>query len=278
MHSYRLSLRSNFSLVKTVESHGWVQLEPWRWDGACLSRKDSIGPWHGAISVRQISDKVLQIDTSCAAESDVLELVSRWLSLDWDPTRFDALAREVDPTISDFLSAGGGRFLRGSCFYEDIVKTICTINTTWSQTKNMVTELVKLDEGRFPSPRLLGEIGFEKVGQACKLGFRAQTIANATRDLIEGDMLATDGNVTEKQVSYADLIAIKGIGPYSAAHCMVLLHDFSQLPIDSEVTAYLLEIGIEPSSAERYFSHWEDYQFLGYKLGRIVARKNWIGD
>ncbi|MEQ5817679.1 hypothetical protein J3362_19350 [Marinobacter sp. NFXS11] len=142
----------------------------------------------------------------------------------------------------------------------------------------MVAELVNLAEGCFPSPLVLQGVGFERVGRACKLGFRAQTIANATNDLIENEMLSVNGDADEKLISYADLIAIKGIGPYSAAHCMVLLHDFSQLPIDSEVTAYLLELGVEPSSAERYFSHWEDYPFLGYKLGRIVARKNWIGD
>jgi len=278
MPSYRLQCHSAFSLTKTVKSHGWVQLEPWRWDGIYLSREDTIGPWQGSISVHQISETVLQIDTDFWVGSEVTALVKRWLSLDWDAGPFQALASEVDPAISEFLSAGGGRLLRGSCFYEDLVKTICTINTTWGQTKSMVSALVNLGEGRFPSPRLLLDIGFENVGQACKLGFRAQTLANATSRLMQEDKLTDDGSADEKQISYADLVAIKGIGPYSAAHCMVLLHDFSQLPIDSEVTAYLLESGIQPSSAEEHFSHWKDFPFLGYKLGRIVAKKNWIGD
>jgi hypothetical protein len=40
-------------------------------------------------------------------------------------------------------------------------------------------------------------------------------------------------------MDHAHLIGLKGIGPYAAAHCRLLLHDFSRIPIDSSVVAYL---------------------------------------
>ncbi len=278
MPSYELNCSFTFSLQKTVESHGWVQLEPWRWDGKTLSRKDTIGSWQGTICVSQVSETELRIVTDSNPPPGVTALVERWLSLDWDAARFHALATEVNPEIAAFLNAGGGRLLRGSCFYEDLVKTICTINTTWAQTKNMVAQLVNVGGGCFPSPRALLDVGFENIGQSCKLGFRTQTLENATRILMETGRLFPDGTADESRISYQDLLTVNGIGPYSAAHCMVLLHDFSHLPIDSEVTAYLKKTGVEPSNAKEHFSRWGKYPFLGYKLGRIVAGKNWIGD
>jgi hypothetical protein len=39
------------------------------------------------------------------------------------------------PTLSIVISErGGGRMLRGSCFYEDFIKTVLTINANWSAT------------------------------------------------------------------------------------------------------------------------------------------------
>lgn len=278
MPVYQLHCPSIFSLKETVESHGWFELEPWRWDGEFLSRKDTVGTWHGTITVQQVSGYELRVYTDSEAPIEILGLVNRWLSIDWDTTAFQSLVTQINPSIAAFLNAGGGRLLRGSCFYEDLVKTICTINTKWFQTRKMLERLVEIGGGYFPSPKLLLDFGFQQIGDRCKLGFRAHTLENAIQSLMVTGKLFPDGTADESRISYSDLIEIKGIGPYAAAHCMVLLHDFNHIPIDSEVTAYLLRIGVDPSEAKQYFSHWGEYPFLGYKLGRIVEGKNWAGD
>ena len=86
-----------------------------------------------------------------------------------------------------------------------------------------------------------------------------------------------DASARENQATHDYLLSLKGIGPYSAAHVMMLMRDFSTVPVDSEVSAYLRKRGLDPKSAQEAFQHWSKYRFLGYKLRRMVDRENWIG-
>ncbi len=62
---------------------------------------------------------------------------------------------------------------------------------------------------------------------------------------------------------------LRGIGPYVASHLVMLLHDFSRIPVDWAVSRYCKErFGIEPPEIESYFADWGEYRFLGYRLGR----------
>ena len=81
---------------------------------------------------------------------------------------------------------GGGRMLRCSFFYEDFVKTVLTINTSWSSTCRMAAALVaEPGEGAFPGPDALLDYGEERLRERAKLGFRAATVVSATRRLQE---------------------------------------------------------------------------------------------
>ena len=76
--------------------------------------------------------------------------VGCWLSADWEP----APAIAAQPDAAALIERGGGRMLRGSCFYEDFVKTLLTINANWSATCRMAAALVsEPGEGTFPTPR-----------------------------------------------------------------------------------------------------------------------------
>jgi N-glycosylase/DNA lyase len=262
----------------TVESHGWCQLAPWQWDGNCLERKARIEGAEEWIRVQQPAFNHLLIETSSSSEAGVKELVSRWLHLDWNPSEFLALCEINDPAIGQFVRSGGGRFLRGDTFFEDLIKTVCTINTTWRQTKTMVASIVCLGNGLFPTPLEIQKIGPERLAKECKLGFRAKTVDTITAQLLNDEAVQIDGSVRRGSITYDYLISLKGIGPYSAAHTMMLLRDFSTLPVDSEVSAYLREWGLDPNDAQNAFKHWGEYRFLGYKLKRIIDKQNWIGD
>jgi hypothetical protein len=74
--------------------------------------------------------------------------------------------------------------------------------------------------------------------------------------------------------AWADyLLSLKGIGPYTAAHCRILLHDFSRIPVDSVATAYLRErYGCDPAAFAADRSSWADYLALGYTLARLSEK------
>jgi hypothetical protein len=58
----------------------------------------------------------------------------------------------------------------------------------------------------------------------------------------------------------------------------MLEHDFSHIPVDSEVSKYCEEkYLLKPDQVAGFFESWGDYRFLGYKLSRIVDQRNWIG-
>jgi N-glycosylase/DNA lyase len=273
-----MELAQPVSLNLTVESHGWYQLSPWRWGGNLLERTSMIGGEKEWVRIQQPHLQRLDIETSSANTDIVSERVTRWLNLDWDPSEFLGLCDINDPSISSLVRMGGGRFLRGDTFFEDLIKTVCTINTTWKQTNGMVASIVCLGNEVFPAPTTVQEIGPERLSAECKLGFRARTVANITDQMLSDDVIRSDGSARFGLITFDYLTSLKGIGPYAAAHTMMLLRDFSTLPVDSEVSAYLRLRGIDPKNAQSEFSHWGDYRFLGYKLRRIVERSNWTGE
>jgi len=280
MKTHRLSmeLMHPVSLKLTVESHGWYQLSPWRWDGNLLERTSVIGGEKEWIRIQQPHLQRLDIETSSANTDVVIERVTRWLHLDWNPAEFLALCDMNDRAIGDFIRSGGGRFLRCDTFFEDFIKTVCTINTTWKQTKKMLSSIVCLGDGLFPQPIELQEIGPIRLAEECKLGFRARTVDTVTTQLLTDNAIKVDGSARAGFVTYEYLNSLKGIGPYSASHAMMLIRDFSTLPVDSEVSAYLRDSGLDPNDAQNIYKQWGEYRFLGYKLKRIIANKNWIGN
>ena len=63
---------------------------------------------------------------------------------------------------------------------------------------------------------------------------------------------------------------MSGIGPYAAAHCRVLLHDFSRIPVDSSVLAYLhAQYGCDAAEFAAGRPEWGAYLALGYRMVRL---------
>jgi len=286
---YRIHITCRFptSLLHTVTSHGWVNLAPWSWD----VDKEELARIERLPNGKLVPVKVTQsaprsflihlyTDGPTAFElKDIETTVKHWLSDDWDPRPAISMATSLDSRIARFIQQGGGRFLRGSTFYEDFVKTVCTINTNWPSTIRMVSSLVnRLGEGGFPTPLEITSYGEDFLRKELRLGFRSRVIVESSRHLLEKGFIDDRGNLVRRDLKFEDLIALRGIGPYSANHLMMLVHDFGYIPIDSEVTRYCREhYDVEPGEIETFFHRWEKYRFLGYKLSRIVDDTNWIG-
>jgi N-glycosylase/DNA lyase len=267
-----LSLRWPVDLRLTVASHGWAHLAPWCWDPETgrLGRQERIGDLLGRIEVAQRDPASMVVaweGFDAAALREIRKRVCRWLSTEWEPAPAMAALGE-DAAL---IALGGGRLLRCSSFYEDFVKTVLTINTSWSSTCRMVAALVaEPGAGVFPGPETMLDYGEARMRERAKLGFRAATVVSATRRLRDDDAIDAAGEGQPERLDHDYLLSLKGVGPYSAAHCRLLLHDFSRIPVDSAVTAYLRERhGCDPAEFAAIRSAWGDYLALGYRLTRL---------
>jgi 3-methyladenine DNA glycosylase/8-oxoguanine DNA glycosylase len=274
-HETVLNFPWSIDLALTIASHGWVHLAPWRWDPEAgrLARTERIRSATGTVEIAQREPTAVIVRCNGfnpADQMEILRRVRRWLSVDWEPSAAIAALPDAAPLIE----RGGGRMLRGSFFYEDFVKTVLTINTGWSATCRMVAALVaEPGDGAFPGPGELLAYGEERLRERAKLGFRAQTVILATRRMLDDGAITSAGDGTAGSLGHDYLLSLKGIGPYAAAHCRVLLHDFGRIPVDSVVTVYLRErYSCDPAAFAADRSSWGDYLALGYRLARLRER------
>src|SRR5207245_10608609 len=107
-------------------------------------------------------------------------------------------------------------------------------------------------------------------GGRARLGRRAAHVGAATRHLRDDGAIDAAGDEQPERLDHDYLVSLKGIGPYAAAHCRLLLHDFSRIPVDSAVVAYLRERhGCDPAEFTASRSSWGDHIALGYRLTRL---------
>jgi hypothetical protein len=91
--------------------------------------------------------------------------------------------------------------------------------------------------------------------------------------MLDDGAITSSGDGATERLGYDYLLGLKGIGPYAAAHCRILLHDFSRIPVDSVATAYLRErYGCDPAAFATDRSSWADYLALGYRLARLSEK------
>ena len=277
-NGFEIVLPYNLSIKHTVRSHGWVALDPWKWNDASqtLSRVENLGnSTSSTISINQknLNTIVVKSPNLNPESIDLIKkIVFRWISAKWNPNEILELSKILNHDIFHFLNIGGGRFLRSSTFYEDLCKTILTINTNWSSTRRMTSKLVGITHDfSFPSPLDVLSIGEESLKSDLRLGFRSRVIYETTLTCLDKKLINENGDLIDKSITYENLLDLRGIGPYAASHIMFLEHDFSRIPIDSSVTSYFLNnLGVEKDAIETIFEPWGIYAFLGYKLGRIV--------
>jgi N-glycosylase/DNA lyase len=143
---------------------------------------------------------------------------------------------------------GAGRLLRGQTVFEDVVKTICTTNCAWSATERMVGALVRelgepargepadTEHRAFPTPAAMAAADDRFYAEVVRAGYRGPYLRTLARAVDEGaldlEALATAAELSDDELE-EQLLAIAGIGPYAAAHVMMLLGRHSRLVFDS---------------------------------------------
>jgi 3-methyladenine DNA glycosylase/8-oxoguanine DNA glycosylase len=126
--------------------------------------------------------------------------------------------------------------------WEDLVKTLFSVNTTWRQTvamtRNLVThygEPYEGSPGSFPSADTMSAADPAELQQICRLGYRAVSLVKIARavDSGEADLEGLKDPAVSVEAAEARLRALPGIGPYAAANVLMLLGRYDHLPVDS---------------------------------------------
>ena len=265
-----------FSFAATVLSHGWRNLAPFEYDreSGALSRTERLPAGALALVRMSVSKRGAVAVTAKATrrldETDaafIRRAVSRCLSLDRELAGFyGAIAEE--PRYKWVVDHRAGRLLASSSVWEDLVKTLTTTNTSWSNTMSMCQRLAKIgpqidDRHCFPTPSEIRAIGVDELGEATGLGYRTPYLHELASAVDDGEVeperwreASADAGDIEQQI-----LALKGFGPYAAANMLKLLGHYERLAIDSSVRETFrvqLNGGVSPGDAD-IERHYEPY-------------------
>jgi N-glycosylase/DNA lyase len=288
-------------LARTLNSHGFVDLPPMKPDPEHRAleltlptrrgrpRRVRIEPGrngHARVSVLgpAVSEPVVE---------ELLGAVSHVLRLDADLSSFYAVAAG-DPDL-EWATAGAGRMVRSPTVFEDVVKTICTTNCTWSATVRMVHAIVlhlgepaagAADEdpwGRaFPTPSVMAEAGETFFRDVARTGYRGSYLLQLARSVAERDVdLEWFGRVSPEDLPDAELearlLALPGVGPYAAAHVMMTLGRYHRLILDSWTRPTYARLARRKSvtdrAIERRFRRYGPFAGLAFWL---VLTRDWV--
>ena len=278
--------------VRTIVSHGVAELSPNRLDLAARALETTLPVASGARTVRLTSARgKLRIDVVAGnagtrASSALEKKVAHMFRLDEDLSAFYSTVRE-DAELA-WCAQGAGRVLRAPTVFEDVVKTICTTNTSWSGTRKMTHALVdnlgvKAPGGgrTFPTPEAMAEVDEGFYREVVRAGYRGPYFRQLATDVAEGTInleALHDPDLPDDEAA-ARLLALPGVGPYAAAHVMLTsLGRYSRLVLDSwtRPTYYKLSgarSALKDATIERRFKRYGAWAGLAFWL---YLTRGWV--
>jgi N-glycosylase/DNA lyase len=282
-------------LWRTLVSHGVASLPPSELDEDSRVLTVTV-PVPGAkprtIRIREGRQGKARIEILGPAPSPrvkqgVREAVSGMLNLDEDLGPLYAVAG-TDPELS-WIVGGAGRMFRSPTVFEDVVKTICTTNCTWSATVRMVSALVsELGEesagrlGRaFPTPAVMASAPESFYRDVVRAGYRGPYLKTLATDVAAGwldleQLRASSPDELHDDEVVARLLALPGVGPYAAAHMMMLLGRHSLLILDSWTRPKYARLNGRKAGdrqIERRFKRYGRYAGLAFWL---FLTRDWV--
>ncbi len=285
-----------YSLYTTCHTHGWKYLAPFEWDDDAHVLRFALFAPNSSVDVaahqqgRRVHIEMEWRGRLCQeAREYSLTAVRRALGLDADTSELLRVARGVGKRYEHLVHGGVGRMLRSPTLWEDAAKTLFTTNCSWALTEYMAAGLCSAafvapaPSGRFPfpAPEVLASLSSEKLRRAAPLGYRASYLRSLAEVFVRDPSLGQiEGNGMDWAGSYAAALKLRGFGPYAASHLAVLAGHYDAIPIDSEVIAYARQhLGTaNPRRIQKAYRHWGQFAWWGYKMDRMLRRRNWLGD
>ena len=245
----KISLPQGFSFRHTVGSHGWYDLAPFVSDEGNKTLKYVFTASDGRLPVSATvtpKGKNLIVEHTGDDEDNnrVRQGIRHILRLDEPLQEFYQLL-ESHERLNWIAASGAGRLLRSPSVWEDLVKTICTTNCSWSLTRKMVTNLVEnlgeqaFDGQRaFPTPDAMAAVDSEFYREEVRAGYRSPYFAELAAAVASGKL--DPESWLESDLPTADLKKqikqIKGVGDYAADNLLKLLGRYDGgLALDSWV-------------------------------------------
>jgi N-glycosylase/DNA lyase len=152
----------------------------------------------------------------------------------------------------------------------------------------MVTALVEHlgVEGRhgrsFPAPEAMAEAGDDFYKDVARAGYRGPYLRAIAAAVADGslDLEALDGRSDLPDDEVAErLLALPGVGPYAAAHIMMLLGRYGRLILDSWTRPKYSQLTtgrqISDRTIERRFRRYRDFAGLAFWM---FLTKDWVED
>ena len=230
------------------------------------------------------------------AAAVLVRSLRRMLCLDDDLSRFYARVAG-DPALA-WACSGAGRMLRGPSVFEDVVKTVCTTNCAWSATERMTGVLVRelggpapgapadVTAGRaFPTPAAMADAPESFYREAARAGYRGPRLKALAASVATGEVdlevlyEASPHDLPDDEVERR-LLALPGVGPYAAAHVMMLLGRHSRLVFDSWTRPKYARLTGRPKgrlvpdeSVRRRFRRYGDHAGLAFWL---FLTRDWV--
>ena len=285
-------------LWRTIMSHGVADLPPNRIDEESRTLETTVAVPRGrpqTVIVREERGGKAALTAPAGKRSEaVLDGVRHMLRIDEDLSEFYALAAE-DPNLA-WVTEGAGRLMRSQTVYEDVVKTICTTNTAWSGTVRMVSGIVEHlgepalgapSEGpfghAFPSPDAMAAAPESFYRDVARTGYRGAYLRSLAESVALGEIdleeLATadPDDLPDDEVA-ARLLALPGVGPYAAAHIMMLIGRYSRLVLDSWTRPTYASLNgrkAKDAAIERRFRRYGRYSGLAFWL---FLTRDWVAE
>jgi len=239
-----IELPQNYSFRATVYSHGWCELSPFALDTECWTLSCVVTAAGSPIAADISSNgRKLRVDLDdpSADPGEILPSIRHILRLDDDLTGFYESIGNIE-TLDWVKTKFAGRLLRSETVFEDLVKTICTTNCSWSLTKIMVSNLVsKLGmpsaggKRAFPSVEAMAAAGLDFYRDEMRAGYRSQYFVELAEAVAAGGLdpeawLASDLPTPELK---KEIKKVKGVGDYAAENLLKLIGRYDGLALDS---------------------------------------------
>ncbi|MCD9188583.1 MAG: hypothetical protein LUM44_19345 [Pyrinomonadaceae bacterium] len=244
-----LDTPENFNFKNTINSHGWSDLLPFELDedsnlGFVFTDAETKKPIYGVIS-ESGGRLAVKLSEQPASEEKIIKDVRHILRLDDDLSEFYKLVKK-EKSLKWIPKLCAGRLLRSPTVWEDLVKTLCTTNCSWSATKKMTANLVeklgepsKIGKKAFPTAETMANVSADFYREEIRVGYRAPFFVELAEAVASGKVNPEawlNSGLSGKDLK-KEMKKIKGVGDYAAENLLKLVGNYEGLALDSWVRA-----------------------------------------
>ncbi len=174
-------------------------------------------------------------------EKKIIRDVRHILRFNDDLSKFYKLI-SAEKDFNWIAEKNAGRLIRSPTVFEDLIKTVCTTNCSWSLTKNMTTNLVeKLGEAAtdgkraFPTAEKMASVSPEFYREEIRAGYRSPYFAEIARQVADGKVNPEEWLETDLPTDALkkEMKKLKGVGDYAAENLLKLVGRYNGLALDS---------------------------------------------